>query len=473
MPTTQIRALTYSTVTVNGATVPFTNLVNTLGTTFTYLNGGKIIFPPIVDFVVTDLRAPQAAPAGQFAEVVWTVKNQNTTNTASGERNDAVYLSKDHTIGNDTFLAHFPSAEPLGPGESRTYTNLVILPGGLSGNYYFVVAADSLYQFYEGSGEANNSAIASNVISIASVDLVAPNFTVTNATAQFGQMLWVTWTVRNTGTTNAAGWSDRVYLSSANRITAESIALCPPLSARNALAAGASYTNTTHVTLPLYAGLPAGNYYLVVTADCANSLPESNETNNWASRLVSVSIPPLPDLVVAQVLAPTMATAGQTIDLALAVTNQGTASVTQQWTGLISITNAALGRHDLTLFDFTNALSVGALVWHTQAVVVPTHNSAGATWFQVAADFGKSVVEKDEGNNVGTATNATQVPLQLTLEVPFTQIAENAAQPSVLATVIRNGSLDQPLTVNLASSDTNELIVPPSVTIPARGWNRS
>lgn len=59
------------------------------------------------------------------------------------------------------------------------------------------------------------------------------------------------------------------------------------------------------------------------------------------------------------------------------------------------------------------------------------------------------------------------VPLEISLASTITTLNENGATTTTTMTVTRNGSPATSLTVNLASSDTTEITVPPSVVIPA------
>jgi len=75
------------------------------------------------------------------------------------------------------------------------------------------------------------------------------------------------------------------------------------------------------------------------------------------------------------------------------------------------------------------------------------------------------VVEVDTTNNIAEADHATMMAAVLTLSLATTRIAENAANPVLLATVARNGDRSQPLTVTLSNSGPTHLTAPASVVI--------
>ncbi|MBI5388724.1 MAG: immunoglobulin domain-containing protein [Verrucomicrobia bacterium] len=482
IPTVQLRRLTGCSVTIDGKAVSFPNLQDTTGTTFTYLNGGSAMFPPAVDVVVAGIQPPVSALAGQPISLAWTIRNQGT-NPASGPRSDAVWLSTDRTVGNDTFLGHFPATTALAPGQEQTVTNTVILPFGLNGSYYFIVMADSQYQFYEAAAETNNTFIATNAITISAPDLSITSFTGTNNSAKFGDTFWLTWVVKNNGAVPASAvWRDRVYLSQSASVTAQSVLLPGESPARGPLAAGESYTNSFAVTLPLNAGLAAGNYYLVAVTDQGNGLPEANENNNTAYRSISLTYPNLPDLAVRQCVAPVSGIPGQMVQVTWAVSNIGPAGVTNAvWSEVVylvadeftRLTNSTVVQSLLTsaatvgAFTFTNTLGAGEFITRTQSVVLPLTGLAGDLRVVVEVDARNEVVEGNETNNVALATNTTTLPLVLSLQVPVAEVMEGATNFTLTALLQRNGDLSNTLTVTLTSGDPRRLALPQGVTIPA------
>lgn len=430
-----------------------------------------VTVPAAVDFAVTAILAPDTAAVGTPVLLAWTVANEST-NAAAGPRTDAVYLSTDRVVGNDVWLGEFTTAGGLDAGESRAVTNLVMLPAGTSGTRYFIVMADSAREWFE-VAETNNTFISTNATIVSAADLTVTSVTASETSAQFGESVTVTWVVRNNGAVSAgATWRDRLYLSPTAAVTAQSIVL-PPAHNGGPLAAGASYTNSAMVTLPLTSGLTAGTYYLVVAADVNNAQAEANEANNVGSRSIALSVPPLPDLVSADVFAnvslPPVVPPGEPVEITWTVTNAGTASAAGGWTEAVYaaevITNSTavlLGR-----FHFTNDLAIGATLTRTQTVVLPPTTLAGEIWFGVLVDSEAAVVESDESNNAAWSDDTTFVPPALTVTLPVSSVAENTGNPALTALVQRNGSRSNALDVSLATSHTNKLAVPSSVTIPA------
>src|SRR5205814_134705 len=192
------------------------------------------------------------------------------------------------------------------------------------------------------------------------------------------------------------------------------------------LAEGTVVSNSTTLSLPLSSQSTPGNYFLVVSTDDGNSIAESRETNNLASRAIALSLPPLPDLVITDVQTPTQALAGVAVTLRWTTTNAGTAGLSSQaWTESVVVSNASA---ILTLADFrfTNTIPVGGSLSRTQDVVFPSSLPAGDYLVRVTADSIQEIIESSEANNSGLATNTTTLPSQLTLMLPFGQVNEGA-----------------------------------------------
>src|SRR6185436_16304851 len=85
-----------------------------------------------------------------------------------------------------------------------------------------------------------------------------------------------------------------------------------------------------------------GPYFIIVAADQDNAISELDESNNLRAAPVTLSLPPMPDFRIVNVLAPANALPGQEILLSWTVTNQGSLTITGALSETISLaTNAA------------------------------------------------------------------------------------------------------------------------------------
>ena len=430
------------------------------------------VLTPRPDLAVSAVSAPATAAAGQAVPVVWTLSNLGNADAPAGWSH-TLWVAADAAGDSAQLVAALPFTTLLPAGHSLSVTGVVMVPFSVVGDLFFMVAADGSNNVVE-LNENNNAAVASQSTQITAGDLTIQALSAP-AAAQFGQTMSVSWVVANTGSSPIAGpWQDCLFLGTNPNSLSGPLGL-GTVPAVAPLAPGTAYTNTQRVLLPLGAQRPAGNYYLTVLADCFDNVTEQTRTNNTMAVPVTLSFPPLPDLVVTPLTTPVAASPGQTVTLVWGITNQGAAATASGgWSEAVYLCSqggAAFNPDQpgslLTTFTFTNDLAAGGLLLRTQQVTLPPLALAGNFFFVVQADSGKSVVEVTTTNNLAEATNATSIAAALTLSLPVTQIAESAANPILVGTVTRNGDRSQPLEVALANSGPTHLSVPASVTISA------
>ena len=418
-------------------------------------SAGTITVAPAVfaDLSVTDAISPASAVVGQAIFVQWEVANTDNAwaTTPVSQWYDRVVLSQDTTYGNadDRVLGQFLHEGTLNRGEGYTGSGTVTIPTEVSGPYWLFVATDATNGVYEFSYEDNN--ISSPLpISLSGPDLVVESVS-TPANAQFGQPIDVTWTVRNSGNAPTQGsWSDRIWLSADAVLDGgDTLLLTAPANVSLPLAEGADYTKSASPPLPLSASLFEGNYYLLVQADALTTEPEINESNNvTAGEPVSIALPPLPDLVVSDIVAPVEAIAGQQIPLSWTLTNQGTAAASGPWTDRVYVSNDPAwdgGDRYLGEFTFTGEIAAGQSLTRTQMVSLPI-DLQGQFWTIVQTDVYNQVFEHaNDANNltVDDSPMAVLVPPIPNLQVAsVTAPAEafSSQQKVVEWTVINTGT---------------------------------
>jgi subtilase family serine protease len=438
--------------------------------------------PPPPDLVALRLESATNVMAGQPLTVSWIVTNAGAS-AANAPWHEALLLTNAPAESTVIPLLTMSVAEPLESKASVTRSQNVIIPAGLSGWYWLAMQIDSSDDVLEGYGETNNLTLGMRPVFVRSPDLRVTQVS-GPGTAKFGQSFVLTWSVTNSGNGQAMGaWSDRVWLSStSNSVSgAELVATVP--SPGNLVGQGMAYTNSTLVSLPLTAESQAGSYFLIVQANAMASVSESDELNNLGNTRLTLTLPQRPDLKPGRLAAPSSASPGQSVSLTYSVTNSGAASTTNEpWNETVyllpdaGLTETNVGSlltpsAAVAIFTTTNTLAVGASVIRTQSVTVPMNSAVGTMRFALAIDSSEVVVESDESNNIVLATNTTAIPAALTLQLPQSQLLEGGV---LAATLIRNGSLANPLTAILTNSDATELSFHPTaaststnITIPA------
>jgi WD40 repeat protein len=275
-----------------------------------------------VDLQVNALQVPQEIWNDTQFDIAWQITNAGGL-PAAGWR-DRVYFSRrgDRLDGSE-LIGDYPFAGTLEPGQSVSRTQVVSIPRrwiSPEGTYYIIVVTDAMNQHNEGDREDNNTlarALQARLIPLP--DLIVPSIQAP-AAAFFGQTIEVRWQVRNQGEGATTGtWYDRVLLARDARghwVVAE---ISRPN--ESALGAGEGYSSAANLTIPR--GL-VGRYYLIVETDSGRSLREENESNNRSEAIaIDIAVPPLPDLVVPQVIAPAQSYAGQSVQVRWRVENRG------------------------------------------------------------------------------------------------------------------------------------------------------
>lgn len=420
-------------------------------------------WPPYPDLEILNINAPTVGMPGQIIPVTWAITNKGSGD-ASSIRYDALRLSVDAQIGNDELLQVFEFSEMIPAGAFLNVTQNVILPVGLIGDRYFTVTVNESNRIYE-VVTTNNTRLGPR-ISPSNPDLI-PVALSAPGSAQLGQTISVEWSVQNAGTAPAnSAWSDTVYLSTTSN-SLNGAAVLAARTAPNALLPGALYTNALLLPLPSPNDLAAGNYFLTVFTDQTAVQPESSEQNNIVSRPIQLTLPPLSDLSATNVFIPVAAKPGESVNVSWILTNLGAATAYALLSESLTL-STNVGSLDGILLAFTtitNSIPPLGSLQRTQQVTIPA-NVSGNFFLVVSVDAQNTIAESNESNNLAAAASPLIVVPGLTLELPITQISENAANPTFQATVRRNGSLSGSLAVQILNGNTNELAVPDSLLIP-------
>jgi len=389
-----------------------------------------------VDLQVTALQVPQEIWNDTQFDIAWQITNAGSL-PAAGWR-DRVYFSRDDRVdGSDQLIGEYPFAGTLEPGQSVSRTQVVSIPRSWispEGTYYIIVVTDATNQHNEGDREDNNTlarALQARLIPLP--DLIVPSIQAP-AAAFFGQTIEVRWQVRNQGEGATTGtWYDRVLL--AQDAGGQSVVAQISRPNESALGSGEGYTSVANLAIPR--GL-VGRYYLIVEADSGRNLLEENEANNRSEAIaIDIAVPPLPDLVVPQVIAPAQSYAGQSVQVRWRVENRGTRDIPAGERGfydaLYLSTDTTLDNRDRFVGSryFGGNLQPGE--GYTVAdfpITIPRDLPAGDYYLLVLTDSTNRVYEfANEVNNVGVSGT----PIRVLAVPPNTidlQVAEVQASSS-------------------------------------------
>ncbi|HVX64295.1 MAG TPA: CARDB domain-containing protein, partial [Pirellulales bacterium] len=366
------------------------------------------------------------------------MKNQGTAATA-GSWSDAVYLSSSGALDSgslriDTLDESFQG--PLAPGASYSVTRVLSVPGAATGAQFLVVQTDDGQTLDEGN-TTNNLYSLPITLSAPDVDLAVTGATApASAVAGNGNMIAVSWTIKNQGAAAAKGDStDAVYLSDTPTFDRQTAHLLDSRSANDQLplAAGASYSVSRSIAL---GDLAPGSRYLFFSANDTSSQGESDQgaaTNSLFSLPITINSAGNIDLAVTAATAPAAAVAGngQTINVGYTVENQGAAAAASKWSDAIYLSSQpTYDSSAIPLSYYSGAsqapLAAGASYAVTQSLVLPPH-AAGAAYLLFRAD------RYDDQSETTKANNVFAVPI--TLSAPNVDLTVTSAAAPATAEV--------------------------------------
>ncbi|MCK4658429.1 MAG: hypothetical protein KAV82_02815, partial [Phycisphaerae bacterium] len=368
-------------------------------------NNGLVSAAPIAltlfprpDLQITGLTPPPDIPSGAWVEVTWTVTNMGNA-PAIGPWNERISGSTDDIIGDDNAGSNeYRYAGVLAPGESIVRVEIYQAPGTIPpGGFWIVVCADTGDEVPE-QAEDNNCAIAEVCIDCLQPDLVVSSIV---APAEATGFINVNWTVLNDGNGTAHGyWRDRVYLSADSEVGGDDI-LVGEFQQIGPLDVAESYTDGGPVSIPVEL---EGAYYLVVTTDALNNVPEPGGENNnslVSSNGVNISQPDLPDLVVSQLTAPTEVVTGETITVTWTVSNAGELAADGAWIDRVYLSDDdQYDAGDTTMALFAPPGLLGAGETYPGSVEFAMPETPGDYWVIVYTDVNDNIEEgADDDNN--------------------------------------------------------------------------
>ena len=365
----------------------------------------ELTAPP--DLTVTEIVVPDSALEDSVIDVSWTVANQGA-GSARGTWIDQLLLRDASQPDSPPIsLGTFRYEGELAAGISYTRRETVRVPRRVQGDYRLVVHTNLTATLYEHDATANNLIVDDALLPIQPkprpdlqvVSIVAPE------TIESGGPLSVEWVVANQSSLGTPSrWVDRAYLSLDNVYSADDL-LIGTIDNPAALASGESYSSLSGtITVPLRY---RGDVFVLVTTDAYGQVDEwPNDANNTTALPVYITPTPLPDLVVSDVVVPTQAVAGATIEVRYTVTNLGVGDMVEdRWTDTIwlatdKISPARCPKFLLGSFERTGSLGVGEGSDFIVAVTLPTDTPAGQYYITPWADPYELVAEDTLAINI-------------------------------------------------------------------------
>ncbi len=246
---------------------------------------------PVPDMVVSDVELiTPSCISGQTSLLAYTVTNVGAVDVPAGSTwTDKIFVSLDDSYAPvDIQVGTYVHTGSLNIGESYRDTVAFTVPLPNSGNQYLLTYANATNSVFEAQTSNNVFALLTNIHLPDPGDLVVENITCAD-TIVSGDHLNITWTVRNIGENTLAGDGLRslIYLSLDSLFDIDDRLI--------------GTTVTDNITLPQngtlvehassrIAGIPEGDYYVLVKTDVSNTFFESNDTNNTGASAHTLAV---------------------------------------------------------------------------------------------------------------------------------------------------------------------------------------
>ena len=385
------------------------------------------------DLIVTAVT-PNSGTVSSTAtlSVTDSVKNQGIVSAGSSKVGYSLSVDTTYGNGDDIAIATTRTIASLAAGATNTATTTLTIPATTPpGTYYVCAKADSAGAVTE-LDETNNTLCSGVTVSVPQSDLIMSAVSTTATVLAPGGTLTLPNTAKNQGAFPAGNFLVAFDLSpTASYTDAGAVAFTTTRSVTS-LAAGASSTATTVLTIPTTTSL--GTYYVCAMADSANTVSESNETNNSLCTSTTVQVA-RPDVIMTAVT-PNAGTVNQgaTLSVTDTVKNQGPlATGVSMRVGYHLSTNTTYGDGDdvaITTTRTVTSLAAGASSTVTTNLTIPATTPPGTYYVCAMGDTLNQVVESDETNNTLCSS--------VTVSVPPPDLVMSAA--STTATTVNKGA---------------------------------
>ncbi len=388
-----------------------------------------LVAPPTPDLVVAAVTPPGSAPANTRIAVTWQDRNQGDAPSPQTYYTYFELLNNANgVVYNTSLYVSDPATIPVDGAAARSHE--FVLPSTLTpGSYRVRLTIDQYYTYTnyqnlvaEYDHENNNVTISSpfTVTEALRADLTNVRLETSLPPAPtFGSTLNLTYAVDNggVGSTQNVQWNDRVQIVRAdNPATVIAYVDVGAGNSTAGVAAGASYSNTVSIALPLQAGLETGDYLVQVLTDVNNNLNESNRGNNNFSTPLHISVPPLANLVVQDLSAPSAATSGLPIDVSWTTANIGDGDLFLRYPGanyffdrVYLADSAGNVLNDLGAFQVNGLFPAGSTLARVQRVTIPDTVADGSYTIVVKTDgayyYSNDYVNEHDHENDNTAVS--------------------------------------------------------------------
>ncbi len=391
---------------------------------------------PPPDLQVSQVIAPQTVFSGDKVNLNWTVKNEGTGPTLSGDWYDEVYLSQASFLDTRTAtrLGRFRIRRNLDADSSYQQFRQITLPNGIYGVHYLHVLTDADNDEFEYVLEQNNEGSSDSMTIVLSppIDLVVDSVWTADSVST-REMVTVFWRVKNQGAADVTSpFVDQIYLSTLPDSNLNAANKVGSLTNGVVIPAGGSLVKSRLVTMP---DAPDGPYYFYVKTDDKNQVYEYVFENNNIGRTLGPVEVLAPDLQVVDFELPDSAVSNQNTSIGWTLFNAGPGKVyNRSWKDEVMISRHPVFDPDSTaLLGRVNRYGLiqkgDSLAWQ-QAFRLP-NGLSGDYYVYVRTDYGSAIFEgQGETNNLARSVGTIYIDLP---QWPDLQLVQKQLPASIMA----------------------------------------
>ncbi len=393
---------------------------------------------PLSDLTISNpVLTPNSVFPGELLSTRFSLNNLGTGDAMAS--NICIFFSNDNVLDETDVLLEEMDVPSILSSTSEELTQEITVPEGIAAGTYFIIFEADCDQLVQESDEDNNSISIALSVGQPQADLSIDSEAIDPSTLEQGSSTTASFTLRNTGNGNAAASTICFYLSADNELDISDL-LLQEINAE-ALVSGSSSELLESITIP--ASIVAGDYFLMIEADCREAIPESDETNNIVALSISITERPRPDMIVQEAsIDPASVLAGESPTANFTIANQGSGNAEASEVCLfLSSDNTFESNTDIEVGSFAmDALNSNSSQSLTLNMRIPVNIDPGAYFILLLADCKEAVDELDETNNlfVLEITIASPLPDVTIGSVEFTPIALMAGEEGLVSAEVRN-----------------------------------
>ncbi|QLE54695.1 CARDB domain-containing protein [Nostoc sp. TCL26-01] len=372
------------------------------------------------DLIIQNATSPASTSVGSTINISYQVKNQGVGSAVASTTK--FYLSKDNLYSTDDVLLGSDSVNSIAANAYSSETSALIVANSIAaGNYYLLFQADGNSNVAETS-ETNNLVAKAITINGPKPDLIIQNISVPSLIDPGNSgVITFNYQLANIGTASAATSTTKFYLSKDASLSSDDTLLGYD---QNYFYSGLSpntYSAESYIAI-INSNTFSGNYYLLFQADANGVISESNESNNIASKAITIAVP---DLVIQNAVAPASANIGTNIQLSYQLKNQGNGTASYNTTYFYLSQDNSLSSDDINLgSSLISTIAPAGVSSQSASVYLSSTTALGNYFLLYRADGNNSLLESNENNNVvAKAITITAPDLVITSTTVPTSVA--------------------------------------------------